>query len=560
MNDPIRAALSLLLEAVRDHAVLGPEFDASRAGFFAAGEPDDADLAGALRHLEWFLFERASDAHGEQPAFLLRSADDRSVADAAEVLADTRVGMFEVGEVTVGVGLWLRDVLGQGEFPVREAAAAAELATGDLVVGRVYGDGEGAFLLSPAAAVFREDGLVDALRDDAERAREGRRGTLRIAQSELETMFFAPTAEGATGPGGTGPAAAPTEDLPSPDEVAGRVRDRLAAADWDDEDVARLASTLVAAAVGQIEAGAANVAIGETLDRYAFEGDGDIEALRLDLATWWSSLRSQAAAEKERAARESTASGAARALAPSADTAPAADAREALAAFDRGREEGKDLEGLFRQLEQDLGLDDDGEDDPGHAPDFPGVVGAMVEEFLWDHEREGTDGAAVDPELLRAFGAGQKELGVFEELDATALVDFAARAAIEEDLCAPEVEERAGRLLDSLAGFARWADREHDLSLWVEFEAAHAGLVEDLPRTAALSRRLARPVGLDWSPSAWARVDEDRRTARVGDDAYDLASVPKDAQLEPGDVLVGRLDGRRFQVAAVLPRAADSLR
>lgn len=553
MNDPIRAALDTLLAAAREQPAVAAEFDASRAVFFAAGEPPTDDLASALRHLEWFCFERTSETVGDVPAFAWRASEERDVADAVALLADNRVGMFEVGEVTPGVGLWLKDLLGQGELPVREPAATAELATGDLVVGRVYADGDGAFLLSPAAAVFREDGLVDALRDDAERARQGRRGTLRIAQSELEAMFF-----GARAGAGAASDAVATEELPEPDAVARTVRDRLVEADWDDEEVARLASTLVAAAVGQVEAEVANAAIADALDRYAFEGEGDIEALRLDLATWWASLRATAARERQELARGAGASTAARALSPTEADAPAADAREALAAFDRGREEGKDLDGLFRRLEQDLGLDDADDEDPGSAPDFPGVVGAMVEEFLWESERDG--GAAVDAELLRAFGRRHREVGVFEQLEARALVDFAARAAIEEELCMPEVERRAAALVETLAAFARWADREHDLALWVEFEPAHARLVEDLPRAAAISRRLARPVGLDWSPAAWARVDEDRRTARVGDDAYEVASVPEGAALEPGDVLVGRADGRRFHAAAVLPRAADLLR
>ncbi|MEZ5979996.1 MAG: hypothetical protein R3F34_17530 [Planctomycetota bacterium] len=237
-----------------------------------------------------------------------------------------------------------------------------------------------------------------------------------------------------------------------------------------------------------------------------------------------------------------------------------ADARRALEEFDRGRAEGRDLEGLFKDLERDLGLDSGDDEDPGHAPDFPGVVGAMVEEFVWESERERPGSTAAFAGHLRAFAESKRDIGVFEELAAYDLVDFAARVTIQRDLLGDDTERGADAMLEGLRAFAVWADEAHDLGLWATFERAHAGLLRSLPRVASISRRLQRPVDVDWSPEHWVQTHADGRFVTVGGESYEI-EVPRGVD-HPNDEdwIVGRVRGRVFVPAAVLPPEAGRLR
>jgi hypothetical protein len=318
----------------------------------------------------------------------------------------------------------------------------------------------------------------------------------------------------------------------------------------------------------------ANAAIARALELVAFESDIDLGPLRIDLAAWWAALKLEAVrtAEDLRAAgatagKVKLATGFEQASAAREEASPGGGltAQEALAAFDRGRAEGQDVDALFRRLEADLGLElEDEEEDPGDAPDFPGVVGAMVEEYLWDGERQAPNSSKEHAEFLRAFATLHQEIGLFDALEAQHLIDFAARFAIENELCATDHERRARVLLDALERFARWADAEHELELWIEFEEAHATLIEDLARAAAVSRKLARPIGLDWSAENWARVEAEGREVVRGNERFELelSTAMDDRQLGPreGDWVVGRAKNGRFEAAAVLPRAASRLR
>ncbi|MEZ5979995.1 MAG: hypothetical protein R3F34_17525 [Planctomycetota bacterium] len=164
--------------------------------FLGGNHLELADLDSRRRFLEWFLLERPSESLGEPPVRALQGAllDELAGDDDAEIvvagLLDSRVGAFEVRDVQPGRGLWLHDLLGLGAYPVQEVTASSEIAAGDVAVGRVFAVGDGLFAMSPATALFRREGLVDALRSDAERLRASRRGTLRVTQIELESMFF----------------------------------------------------------------------------------------------------------------------------------------------------------------------------------------------------------------------------------------------------------------------------------------------------------------------------------------------------------------------------------
>src|SRR6185503_8109201 len=111
------------------------------------------------------------------------------------------------------------------------------------------------------------------------------------------------------------------------------------------------------------------------------------------------------------------------------------DAARALAEFERKRKAGLPLDDVFDELERELALDEDENENEGDAdaadvddgdpddsdageravpkgdadevspaPDFPGVVSAMITEFLWETGRDSGALRAEDMAGLESFG------------------------------------------------------------------------------------------------------------------------------------------------------------
>jgi hypothetical protein len=210
----------------------------------------------------------------------------------------------------------------------------------------------------------------------------------------------------------------------------------------------------------------------EVLNELAFAFDVDLEVARRLLIQVWSSRRAAAVPGVA-----------------NAHPAEVDDPREALAAFDRGRAAGEDLEVLFSTLARDLGVGNlDDEDEDGGGVDFPQVVGAMVEEFLWETEtEEGAAAAAplVPARLFARFAAGQ---GVFENLGARDVLDYAARWLLDESGL-----EDAGSLRSALLAFARfcaWSEERHGVALASALAPFREDLLESLPRLAGMRSAL----------------------------------------------------------------------
>jgi len=163
---------------------------------------------------------------------------------------------------------------------------------------------------------------------------------------------------------------------------------------------------------------------------------------------------------------------------------PRGDVRAAIEAFDRGRGEGRDLESLFRDLERDLELESEEYDpdaiDGAPAPDFPGVVGAMVDEFLWEFAQEHGAEAARQLSALQIFARFGQHIGVFENLGAHDLLLFAALWLPERG--GLESAEQAREVLQALKRFCEWSQSNHDLPLLDAYNAQLAPLEATLPR------------------------------------------------------------------------------
>ena len=540
-QDRIDRGFGLLERLLEGDRELRAAFAASRPRFFGAGAGSGPDDLAARRHLEWFLLERVPD--DGTPAFesLIERHPDEAVeldADDRQAFLGSHASVFEVTGVDPGRGMWLRDLASLGEYPMQEPEASQVLQRGDMIVGRIFPVGESLYHASRAAAFFRNADLLAALQRDLERARAGRRAVLRLPQDEIETMFFA------------APSAAPQE------EPVGAARRLLLEGGVERDEVEEILAELASEPFDAERPlpGAADV-LGVVLDRLAFETAIDLEAAREILLRAWAEL-----------ARKGPGRGAHLEPAPpphAASTAGSIDVVRSIAEFDRKRRSGLPLEQVFRELERDLALDDaPEEDDDTPAPDFPGVVDAMIDEFLWETSAERGPSAARELESLRSFGRFASGVGVFDNLGARDLLAYTCYWLPESDEL--ENAEDAQRTLTALQSFCRWAEEQQQVPLFTGFKSALARLNDSLPRIAEANRRRTRTSDRGQGELFTCLAVGDGSAARLRDKAGDEHAVEIDPMLaewlRPGDRLrARRLDDGRLAVYCCYPPEAQAL-
>ena len=532
----VEQGLAIFEALVGEDPELEEEFQESQSLFSLTGADDRAERALATRrHLEWFLLERPSDHLGGVPAEVLmpewhEQAREQGCAEPVSWL-ESFAGVFEVTSVESGRGLWATDLFGRGEYPIEEPNASLGIEKRDLLVGRVFPIGEGLFSLSPAAYYFRDPALLSAVCQDLERMRGARRGVLRIEQLELERLFFS-SLPNKPAPDSRVSADAGADSI----DPLERCRADLRAAGLDAATAGQVLTRLAASGFAQPEL------VIEILNQLAFDTSVDLEEARRALTEAWGAL----------AAPRSTA------RAPGSggrsDEARTADeVRAALDAFDRGRASGGDLDELLARLAGDLGVepDDDGLD-ADDLPDFPGVVGAMVEEFLWDAERE--QGAAAARRLagLRRLSGYAANIGVFENLGRRDLLDFAGRWLLDEGDVADAGE--ADEVLAALEEFCAWCESRQAHPLVQLCGEMLERLRRSVPRLAS-ARRLLQPhrstdapwdvVGSDGSDLHLRSEDGRDRAVRV---TPELA-----AALHEGDLVHAREGGDSLVVTRCYP-------
>lgn len=532
---------------------LAAEFRIDRAAFLGA-EDGDEDAAARRRHLEWFLLERECAAIGSVPlevAVELRTThdDDRALRYAA--LRGSRAGIFVVSRVDPAEGVLLDELLGRGQYVADEPALAAGLDAGDLVVGRIFPrdlatDGERTtWCLSSGAANLRNPQLLEALTKDVEELRARSRGPLRMTQAELEVMFFRESLEADQADTTPEPPAVPeaeaTPEPPVPLAVQlERARGLLVGGGLEPERWTEIVDLLRARPMPEADlALGGDDPLGWVLDELAFETDLDLDDARRRLADLWRSLHAEV---------EPAGSATGPDEAGPADAVDPARTRAALERFDAGRAEGLDVEDLFAALEAELGLDAEPEDDDHRVPDFPGVLGALVQEFLWD-------GARIAEADLDAFVAEHRELelfvqygaflGVADELDLDHLRVFLGRWLWEQPAVLAESRDLA-RLGASLGAFLTWLAEHHGHAVAGDL-AELLGLFErSRERILAHNRTLAQagvpatgtPVTLRYlGDGSWEDADggfvadgPDAGILEVGDC---LVTVRTDAGLRP---------------------------
>lgn len=539
VQDRIERAFALfegLLEADRE---LSREFAASASEFFPAGMPAHEPELARRRHLEWFLLERGAGG-GDGPAIERLGERHPGALGGLEhgerqCFLGSHASVFEVTGVQPGAGIWLRDLASLGEHPMHEPDASQVLRAGDMIVGRVFPIGDGLYHASRAAAFFRNEDLLVALRRDLERAREGRRTVMRIAQNELEAMFFAPV-----------------EAEPGESAVPA-ARRLLLEAGMGREDVEAVLEDLAQTpydAQGAVPVLADE--LGAVLDRLAFETSVDLDEARKALLAAWAEL-----------SRRGPGRGAS--IEPQAppEVAPV-DVARSLEEYDRKRREGAPLEASLRELERDLAieLDADPDDEDALAPDFPGVVGAMVEEFLWETGREHGEEALRGLESLRSFARFAEPLGVFENLGPRDLLAYTCHWLPESGELANAAEGQ--QAVDALQRFCRWAEEQQDLPLHSRFRAEFQAIASTLPRIVEANRRRTRSADLEQgelyelleiAAGGAARV-RDRRGGEVDAEVDTLIAT----WLRAGDLLrARRLDDGRLAIYCAYPPQARAL-
>lgn len=560
--DPIDAYFEALRVAIELDPGLSKDLRQSWSEFCPSGpRPSSTSKTGtagelaARRHLEWFLLEKARPGPDEARIQALfescapAEAGSREEGAAAEMwrsLAGSHASIFEVTRVEPGRGVWLWDLARLSECAAIEALGSRLLQPGDVIAGRVFPIGESFYRLSRAAAMWRDPRLLAALREDMERARAKRsanqRGSLRLRQIEIEAMFHAPV------PGELPMlTSAPSQAGFAVDAIA-EARALLAAEGVDAEGIeailARLASE--APGPGPLLPGNGDV-LGEILEELAFETSVDLESARRTLLLAWEELHA------ERSQPESPP------RASPAVAGPVGDVATAVAEFDRKRREGAPLDEVFRDLEEDLGLAEAGgesEEEDTPAPDFPGVVAAMIEEFLWDERREHGEAASLRYDGLRSLGRFAEGIGVFENLSGRELADYACRWVLENREIADAAAARD--LLDGIGRFCTWSQENHEVRLEDQFAPILRSLHESLPRLVEANRLCSVfPAGesdtwLEYVSHGEGAMAEllDATRARTA-----LAIDPKiEAFLRSGDILRGRREGsRRFTIHGCFP-------
>ncbi|MEO0649226.1 MAG: hypothetical protein AAFZ65_00940 [Planctomycetota bacterium] len=555
-GDRIEIGVEVLRELVLEDSRLAAELATSRARFFGGREPEGLEPPAAAlaerRHFEWFAFERPTEAEGIPAAHELFDAWFERVDGETQLLSNallhSRTGIFEVAEIQPGEGLWLNDLLGRGTFPVDEPEATAELAVGDLLAGRIFPVGDSQFRLSPAVACFRNPDLREAIRRDLEQLASERRGTLRIAQIEIERMFFG--RGGGRSEAGAGAAEA--------DELATRLTTLLVDGGVEQERAEAWVENLreTAAAAARAEEDGAGVR-NHLLEGLAFDTSVDLGAARELLPAAWSAFARAAAARPEDAAPAGVPVAGADETGPTIEHPDAV--RRALENYDRGREQGQGLDQLFDALERELGLDDEDDADAGEAPDVPGVVGAMVREFVWESAHGGQALGASEQTMLEGLAEYTRDIGLFELLTADHLRGFAARWSLDRGRVSDEDGARA--LLDAVSRFARWADEEHDLELWKEFEELAKGLERSLPRVVQANALLGVST-LDVGDPDRRDVVEDVASGTVGvrdtSGAWRPLEAPDSvgALVREGDQVACQFDGERARPLRIYPPEA----
>jgi hypothetical protein len=557
------------------------ELRRARREFFGAEQPEGERLRGAAdtaehRFVEWYALERDSDVLGAVPA------EVEPFADEAEDLLGSMAGVYLVQATAVG-GASARDL--QDESILDLWVPEHSLQAGDLVVGRLFPAGSGAWTPSTAAAVFRPGAEIGkAFLRDVKRLDLGR----RLYQVELEHLLLRRPDQNRSPTSAVEPSV-PLEHLEAELERMLQLSGSEHSADAISEQLA------VAVRPGPV--------MGPLLDELAFDTELDLDRARaLLLQIWNAHHEAQAAAEP----------GADRVV--DADDGPPGETlgERLVRTLETGLQQKRDLEELFAQLERQAGLapgasdeqeddeqedgeqedgeeldgggveasaaadddqdddeedrrssplgaadagdDDDDDDDSDEAVDDDTAAAAelggsggdllpLVEEYLWETEQ--SEAAVAIP--LRAFAELQQNAAVpHQDLEQLEAVDV-MRFLLHTFLAAAPTERAAAvrRAFDELGRFCTWAATTQEMTVGTLMESCQGPLLDQLDRLQQAGLSLSSGGRPGRRPGILLIEDLDDRGFGVRDDDGDhhwlVASADQVALLQRGDLVIGAI-------------------
>lgn len=586
-------ATELELTKLLRHFVADPrlaaEWQRARREFFGGDGrvPDGADASAAppaeLRFAEWFLLERESDLRGEVPAQLPQ------YAEAGERLLDSQSGVFLV-EAPTGAAVAALDL--QDDTVLELVVPPGSLQGGDLLVGRLYGNGGARWTPSTACAVFRPGTEIGrAFQRDLQKLELDR----RLQQIELEHLLLrrpdhqaGPTAAAAEQPvvdpvGGSAAAGASLESPAEPSVPLEHLEadlERMLVDAGSDLSAAGLSQQLLLA----VRPGPV---VGPVLEQLAFDTTVDLDRLRELLVQIWNAHHRDELDEQEP-------------LAPK--PAPGETLGERLVrTLDEGLAQHRDVGELFAQLERMAGIEPEPEDDAAAAADDEadgdpdddgeparardrddedddaaearfgdpeaGDLQPLVEEHLWE------TGRSADPtSSLRLWAELQRNLPLprtdLEQVTPGDLMRLLLHVYLG---AAPAGRARAVRsTFEELRTFYDWAAATQELAFGAVLDQCRGALLDQVDRLQAAGQALSTEDRGRSRPAILQIEDLDGNGFGVGDDDgghHWIPAVPQvTSNLQVGDLLLGSLGAadargqrRLCGLVVVLPRDAREL-
>lgn len=511
--------------------------------------------AAEQRFREWFLLERDSEVLGAVPVEVPPFARD------GRDLGASCAGVFVVA-IGDDEDVEARDL--QDDEVYELSVPKGSLRLGDMVVGRLFPTGGGAWAPSAAAAVFRPGGqLAEAFRRDVERIGLDR----RLRQIELEHLLL-------RRPDHTpSPNAAPVDDAPL--EHLEADLDALLRASGSAGSATSLSASLAEAErPGQV--------LGPVLEQLAFDTDIDLDAVRELLLRIWNAHH------------------AGRLPGPPPPGAPADETlgERLVRTLDQGLREKRDVEELFAQLERMAGIDGDEDDDEpaddaaparphrggdgdddeevepdddddqgaGAAASLDGDLEPLIEEYLWETGRTDAPEAATLRQWVLLQGNAAVPHTDLEQVTATDLLRLLLHCYLRAE---PQLRAAAVRAaFAELERFYAWVAETQELSLGATLQQCRAPFVAQVDRLAAASLLLSTAASSDARPAFLEVEDLGAGGCGVRDDDGDhhwlAAPDAAVAQLRTGDLVLGaltRTDGAATLagLVVVLPTEARNL-
>jgi hypothetical protein len=535
----IESALEALAGRAGQDPRLRAEAARARREFFGPNGtwfPGDAvaQAAAERRFREWYLLERDSEVLGAP----LRQV--MAEADPAGVLEESVVGVFTVERIRKH-SVDVRDLQGN---QLREVVLPGqELQVGDVLVGRMYLLEDGSEVPSPAIAYYRPGGpLAAAFRRDLQRLDLDR----RLSQAELEHLLMAGSARAAAAAAVTAPER-PLEHLEAELEAVLRAGH----CNWSAAEISkRLAG---AERLGPV--------MGPILEQLAFDTSVDLDRARQCLLAVWN------AQQAEREQRPEPGPAAPKTAAPAGGETLG---QTLVRALDQGLAEHRDVEQLFRQLEDLAGIEPEGEEEEtAEAEDNPdlGDLQALVTEFLW----EGGEATQVHAPTLQLWVQLQRNASV-PRTDLEQITGLDLMRVLLHVYLAAAPSGRSGAVRTAFAAleaFYRWADETQGCELSATLQQCRGALLDDLDRLQQAGVQLSTEESSpDARPCLMYVESVGKKGFGVrpdgGDPAWIAAAPPVLALLRPGNLLLGALErtgqqARLQGLVVALPPDAESL-